>query len=158
MNLLNIYSMMHQPIHPSTHPSIIHISIQLTHTFMHSFLPQAQSCTHLISFVTFLSFIHKHLEFLYSPRFILLFPSSLHWSRFFFFFGPFSPSVLSNSSQSCPLDFSGKNTGVDCHFLLWGIFQTQGLNQHLLCLLHCRQTLYLLRHQGSPVVQLIIAN
>ena len=30
----------------------------------------------------------------------------------------------------------GKNTGVDCHFLLQGIFLTQGLNLHLLCLLH----------------------
>ena len=26
------------------------------------------------------------------------------------------------------LDFKGKNTGVACHFLLEGIFQTQGLN------------------------------
>ena len=31
--------------------------------------------------------------------------------------------------------FSGKNTGVDCHFLLQGIFPTQGLNPFLLCLL-----------------------
>ena len=28
-----------------------------------------------------------------------------------------------------------KNTGVDCHALLQGIFPTQGLNFHLLCLL-----------------------
>ena len=28
-------------------------------------------------------------------------------------------------------DFPGKNTGVGCHFLLWGIFPTQGLNPHL---------------------------
>ena len=33
----------------------------------------------------------------------------------------------------------GKNTGVGCHFLLQGIFPTQGWN---LCLLHCRQILY----------------
>ena len=26
----------------------------------------------------------------------------------------------------CPWDFSGKNTGVGCHFLLQGIFLTQG--------------------------------
>ena len=32
----------------------------------------------------------------------------------------------------------GKNTGVGCHFLLQGIFLTQGSNPHLclLCLLH----------------------
>ena len=35
----------------------------------------------------------------------------------------------------CPLDFSGNNTGVGCHFLLQGILPTQGLN---LCLLHYR--------------------
>ena len=32
--------------------------------------------------------------------------------------------------------FSSKNTGVGCHFLLWGIFPTQGSNLCLLCLLH----------------------
>ena len=36
----------------------------------------------------------------------------------------------------CPWDSPGKNTRVGCHFLLQGIFPTQGLNQHLLCLLH----------------------
>ena len=35
--------------------------------------------------------------------------------------------------------FPGKNTGVDCHALLQGIFLTQGEN---LCLLHCKQILY----------------
>ena len=29
---------------------------------------------------------------------------------------------------ACPWDFLGKNTGMDCHFLLQGIFPTQGLN------------------------------
>ena len=33
-------------------------------------------------------------------------------------------------------------------FLLWGIFPTQGLNLWLLCLLCCRQILYLLSYQG----------
>ena len=32
----------------------------------------------------------------------------------------------------CPWDFPGKNTGVCCHFLLQGIFLTQGLNPRLL--------------------------
>ena len=30
------------------------------------------------------------------------------------------------------MDFPGKNTGVGCHFLLQGIFPTQGSNPHLL--------------------------
>ena len=36
---------------------------------------------------------------------------------------------------------------MGCHFLLQGIFLTQGLN---LGLLHCRQTLYHLNYQGRP--------
>ena len=36
---------------------------------------------------------------------------------------------------------------MGCHFLLQRIFPTQGLNPGLL---HCRQTLYHLSHQGSP--------
>ena len=40
-----------------------------------------------------------------------------------------------------------QNTGVGSLSLLQDIFPTQGLNPGLL---HCRQILYLLRHQGSP--------
>ena len=47
-----------------------------------------------------------------------------------------------------PWDFPGKNTGVGCHFLLQEIFLIQGLN---LGLLHCRQMLYHLSHQESPL-------
>ena len=46
-----------------------------------------------------------------------------------------------------PWDLPGKSTGVGCHFLLQGIFPTQGLN---LDLLHCRQSLYHLGHLESP--------
>ena len=41
----------------------------------------------------------------------------------------------------CPWDFSSKNTGVDCHFLLQGIFLTQESNPRLLQLLYGRQFL-----------------
>ena len=44
--------------------------------------------------------------------------------------------------------FPGKNTGEGCHFLLQGIFLTQGSN---LGILHCRQILYCLSHWGSPL-------
>ena len=44
-------------------------------------------------------------------------------------------------------NFPGKRTGVDCHFLLQGVFPTQGSN---LGLARCRQTLHRLRHQQSP--------
>ena len=64
-------------------------------------------------------------------------------------------SVVSNyvtprtAAHEAPLsmEFFGKNNGVGCHALLQAIFQTQGSN---LGLLHCRQILYHLRHQGKP--------
>ena len=73
----------------------------------------------------------------------------------------FNHSVMSNSSmipctvaRQAPLSMNspGKNTGVGCHFLLQGSFPTQGLN---LGLPHCRQILYCLSHQGSPVCMYI---
>ena len=51
----------------------------------------------------------------------------------------------------CPWDFPGNSTGVDCHFLLQGIFPTQGSNPGLP---HCRQTLYRLSHQESSQYKL----
>ena len=35
--------------------------------------------------------------------------------------------LLKHARLICSWDFSGKNTGVGCHFLLQGIFLTQGL-------------------------------
>ena len=51
------------------------------------------------------------------------------------------------SLSGFPWNSPGKNTGVGCHFLLQGIFLTQGLNPGLL---HYRQIPYHLSHQGSP--------
>ena len=45
-----------------------------------------------------------------------------------------------------------KNSGVGCYSLLQGIFPTQGSN---LGLLHCRQILYHLSHQGSHTIMWI---
>ena len=62
-----------------------------------------------------------------------------------------SRSVVSDSlwphGYQAPLSMGGKHTGVGCHFLLQGIFPTQGLNSGLL---HCKQTFYHLSHQWSP--------
>ena len=66
-----------------------------------------------------------------------------------------SHTVMSNSLRYhgpqpalllCLWNCPGKSTGVGCHFLLWGISPTWGLNW---CLLHCRQILYKLTHQVS---------
>ena len=72
-----------------------------------------------------------------------------------------SDAVLCWVTQSCPTlcdpmdcslpgfsvygDSPGKNTGVGCHALLQGIFPTQGSDPGVL---HCRQILHQLSHQG----------
>ena len=56
-------------------------------------------------------------------------------------------TVAHQAALSVHGDFPGKNTGVGCHPLLQGIFQTQELNQGLL---HCRWILHRLNYQGSP--------
>ena len=48
----------------------------------------------------------------------------------------------------CPWNSPDKNTGMGSHSFLQRIFPTQGSN---LVLLHCRQILYHLSYQGSPI-------
>ena len=50
----------------------------------------------------------------------------------------------------CPWHSPGKTTGVGCHSLLQRIFPTHGSNSGLL---HCRQIVYYLSHQGSPTLR-----
>ena len=57
---------------------------------------------------------------------------------------------MDSSPPGCllhPWNFLGKSTGVGCHFLLQGIFLTQGSNQGLL---HFRKIFYHLSQQRSP--------
>ena len=48
-----------------------------------------------------------------------------------------------------PMGFSRQDTRMGCHFLLQGIFLTQGSNPGLP---HCGQTLYDLSHQGMETI------
>ena len=91
----------------------------------------------------------------------------LHWSVCLFYaitmlfwllwLLPVSCSVVSDSFQPnwllptrlfCPWNSPSENTWVGCHFLLQGNFPTQGLNPGLL---HYRQILYCVSHQGSLI-------
>ena len=56
------------------------------------------------------------------------------------------PMDCSPPGSSVLEDSPGKNSGVDCPALLQRIFLTQGSNPGLL---HCRQILYHLSHQGK---------
>ena len=53
----------------------------------------------------------------------------------------------------CPWNSPGKNTGVGSHSFLQGIFLTLGLDPYLL---HCRQILYCLSHQGSSSIHIVL--
>ena len=54
------------------------------------------------------------------------------------------------------LQFPGKNTGVGCHFLLQGIFLTQGWNLHILHLQHWQSESLQLAPPGKPQVMTTI--
>ena len=54
---------------------------------------------------------------------------------------------LQTTRLLCPWNSLGKNTEVDCHSLLQGIFPTQGWNPGLL---RCRQILYHLSRRKAP--------
>ena len=59
---------------------------------------------------------------------------------------------LKTTRLLCPWDSSGKNTGESCHFLLQGIFPTQGSNPCLLCLLHWQMDSLPLAPLGKPLL------
>ena len=61
---------------------------------------------------------------------------------------PCSPTDCSLPDSSVHGDSPSMNTEVGCHAPLLRIFPTQGSNPGLL---HCRQILYCLNHQGSPI-------
>ena len=58
-----------------------------------------------------------------------------------------NPMDCGLSMLLCPWDSPDKNTGAGCHFLLHGIFLTQGSNP---CLLHWQADSLPLHHLGSP--------
>ena len=61
------------------------------------------------------------------------------------------PHRLEPARLLCPWNFPGKNTGVGCHFLLQGIFLTQGSDLCLLHLLHWQADSLPVSHLGSPL-------
>ena len=77
----------------------------------------------------------------YSFGMLLLAVQSLSHVRF-----PVTPWTA-----ACSWDSPGKNTGVDYHALLQGIFLIQGTNLHLMHLLTCRWIFLPLTHWGSLI-------
>ena len=60
------------------------------------------------------------------------------------------PHVLWPGRFLCLWNYPGWNTGVDCLFLLQGIFPTQGSNLHLLHLLHWQADSFTAEPSGKP--------
>ena len=95
-------------------------------------------------------------------------PEEQHWRevRQYFYFNVKITCVCTKSLQSCLTlchhmdcspggssvygDSPGKNTRVSYHALLQGIFPTQGLNSHLLHLLHLQDGSLPLAPSGKP--------
>ena len=65
------------------------------------------------------------------------------------------PQGLLPTRLLCPRNSPGKNTGGGCHFLLQGVFPTQGQN---VCYLHWPVESLLSEPQGSPCVFVPIMN
>ena len=63
--------------------------------------------------------------------------------------------TLCDSRLLCPWDSPEKNTGVSCHFLLQGIFPTQGLNPSLFTLRHWQAGSLLLAPPSKPTIYVI---
>ena len=66
------------------------------------------------------------------------------------------PHRLRPARLLCPLDFSGENTGVGCHFFFQGIFLIQGLNLRPLHLLHWQAGSLPLSHLGSLLDSMLL--
>ena len=64
------------------------------------------------------------------------------------------PHGLQPARPLCSWDFPGKNTGVGCHFLIHGIFPTQGSNMCLLRLLYWQEDSLPLHYLGSPTIDI----
>ena len=85
-----------------------------------------------------------------------------HLAAFSLFLACYVTSVMSGSvtpwTAQAPLSvgFSRKEYGVGCHFLLQGIYPTQGLNPHLLCLLNWQVSSLPLKPPGKPLKMLLL--
>ena len=99
---------------------------------------------------TFICQVKQHLHFTIYKLIITVFAgkTNIVWETSFIRPGPPQQAVcVRSASQSCLTllqphglqparllqlwNFPSKNSGVDCHFLLQGIFLTRGLNWHL---------------------------
>ena len=127
-------------------------------------VPLQKLCLHLASCkvfpVEFWWWLHPKVR-MWGGGFKDLLSASADWEVQGFLWGEFIDSKSESDSRSVvsdslwphglysPWNSPGQNSGVRSRSLLKGIFPTQGSNPGLL---HCRQILYQLIHQGRPRV------
>ena len=78
-------------------------------------------------------------------------PGTVRWAQFLSRIRLFVTLWTVAHQALLSLGFSGKNPGMGCHFLLQGIFPTQGLNPCLLHLLHWQVDSLPLSHLGKVI-------
>ena len=103
----------------------------------------------ILKFLMYKTERYLHRTYTQSP---VYFMSSLCYNCWFALVASDSlrPHRLYLTRLLCPWDSPGKNTGRGCHALLQGIFLTQGLNPHLLCLTLWRMGSLPLAPPGKP--------
>ena len=132
---ISFFFMTNTPFH-----SICHIFV------IHSFVNGHLDCLAIINSAAIIYLLFSIKIFYWSIinlQYCVNFRCTAQWFNYIYSFSNYFPlrtcvhvcSVMSDSLQShgltrllCPWNFPSKNTGVGCHFLLQGIFSTQGLN------------------------------
>ena len=111
---------------PSLKPSLcISLSCSKMKYFLNEWIDGFHPCVSFNSKVFYKSFILLTYFVFYQPSFEL-YINCCCLAKSYLTLWPQPVMLL------CSWNFPGKNTGVACHFLLQGIFPTQGLNLHLL--------------------------
>ena len=119
--------------------SLLRMDVQLFwHQLLKIFLYIVIILIFLIIVLNFFSFLYKHLLVV------------VIWSVVS---DSFRPHELQPTRFLCPWDFPGKNTVMDRHSLLQGIFPTQGSN---LCILHWQADSLLSKPPGKPIETFIL--
>ena len=132
-------------VHNSSHQ----INKKILVILINKHLPTLSAILHYHHHYPGLDYIVSHLGYcnnLPNDLHVSSLPSSCslwtHAGRVWPFVAPYTEAF----QAACPWDFRGKNTGVGCHFLLWGIFWAQESNLHLL---HLQVDSLPLSHLGS---------
>ena len=112
-----------------------------------SLVKKKKNFQYICSSIAFIKTVILHLLWLFDNYLCTPLVTSSRRVETYFTYLFYSHYLVESESRSVMSNSLWPHTGVCCHFLLQGMFTTQGSNPGLLS---CRQTLYHLSHQGSP--------